>query len=534
MLDRHARMKEVRAVEEPHLREIAAFLRPDDRDFDAHVQRRRDDSPIFDITSILAVEDFVGGFFSQASSPMNRWGELSSGDDDLDKYQPVKSWLWRRTNQLLASAQPAVSSFYAEVPDWYGHICCFGWSPFYSAEKVGAGTFVDRAIPMNESFIDTDESGAINRHHREFNLTGAQAQEKFPGNTDVGRLKPHERAVFVHGVFPNPEFRPGRLGPDGQAFFAGYVSPDMPGFFVREGYYEFPYGIPRWKRRSGRPYPTSIGHMIRAEVVMVNEMERSNIVAAQFIAEPPVLAHEKATVLAADIEPNAVLYGTMNRENGKELLGVLDRHQNLPVALEYSEKKRETIRRACRWGIGGLLQRPQMTATEFLGFQEEDLKLMAPGLVRVQHEGLSSWFARRFNILDRAGLFEGDPPPQELVGKRLAIKYVSPLAKMLKVAEARGAMQFVNALLPIKQADPQSDVLDNIDMDAYAIVVHDGFTSDPSLLKDPRTRDAERAQRAAVQQEFAKLQAAEQAASIHATVAHADQAKTLAQGRTLQ
>jgi hypothetical protein len=536
ILKEHARMKAIRAIEEPHWREIAAFLRPDDRDFDAHVQRRRDDSPIFTIEPILAVEDFEGGFFSQASNPMNRWGDLGSGDEDLDKYQPVKAWMWRRSNQILGSFTPSVSAFYSEVSDWYAHICCFGWGGFYSDEVVGAGMFNDAAIPINESFIGRDAAGRVNRYHREFSLTGDQAKAKkeFRDNEALGRMKDEDRAVFVHAVFQNPDYRPGAIGPRGMAFTAAYVSPDLKEFYEPDGYYEFPYGCPRWRRRSGRPYPTGIGHTIRADVVMVNEMERSNLVAAQFIAEPTFLAHEKSDVLAADIEPNAVLYGTMNAENGKQLLGTLDRHQNLPVSLEYVQAKVATIRKAVRFGLTQLLQRPQMTATEFLGFQEEDLKLMGPGLVRVQNEGLSTIFARRYNMLDRAGLFDGDPPPPELVGKKLTIKYNSPLAKMMKVSEARGAMQFVNALLPIKTADPNSAVLDNIDMDAYAIVVHDGFTSDPSLLMDPKKRDAMRAQRAAAQQAIQQAQLASQVADVHATVAHANQAQTLSAQRRMQ
>lgn len=531
ILDEHWVMKEVRAIEEPIWRELAAVLRPDDRDFDAHVQRRRDDSPIYDIEPILAMEDFAGGFFSQATNPMNRWLEFSSGDEDLDKYQPVKAWMWRKASIVLASFSPGISAFYAEVPDWYGHIGVFGWSPFYTAEKVGAGRFIDVAIPINEAFIKRDADGAIIAIHREFNLTGEQAKHKFPGDPAIDALRDRDRFVFVHAVFPNPDYVPGRVGPTGMMFAAGYASPDVRDFFQRDGYYEFPYGCPSWKRRSGRPYPTGIGHTIRADVVMLNEIERSTIAAIQFAAEPPIMVHEKSDIRAADIEPNALLYGAMNQENGKQLLAYLERQQNVPETVAYAEKKRETIRKAVRFGLQQLLQRPQMTATEFLGFQEEDLKLFAPGLVRIQNEGLAPMVTRRFNMLDRAGvlhLWQGqpDPPPPELVGRPLQLRFVSPLAKMLKVQDARGAMQWLNALLPVAQLRP--DVLDNVNVDSFAVVVHDGFTSDPSILADPRQRDAARAQRAAQQQAMAKLQMADQAANIHATIAHANQAQTLA------
>jgi Bacteriophage head to tail connecting protein len=536
-LQRHQEMKEVRAIEEPHWRDIAWLLRPDDRDFDAHLQRRRDDTAIFDSSPLYALDDFVGGFFSQATNPENRWFELETPDLDLNKWQPVKAWLWRRTNQMLASFTPAVSPFYAEVPDWYAQIGAFGWSAMYSAERVGEGRITDRAIPIGEAFMDTDADGEVNEFDREFSLTGRQAKRKFAGAPAIADLKDTSRYVFVHAVWPNDDYRPGKIGLKGMKYCSCYVSPDVKDFYVgalaglEEGYYEFPYAPPRWKRRSGRVYPTGPGHTARADISMVNEMARSNLVAAQFAAEPPLLVHEKADVIAADIEPNAILYGTMNAENGKKLMDTLQRAQNLPVSLQMQEATRNNIRTAFRWGIMQLIaQRPQMTATEFLGFQEEDLKLMGPGLVRVQNEGLTNLIARRWRILDRAGAFDHDPPPPELAGQPLAVHYVSPLAKMMKVSEAKGALSWVNALLPYAQVRPE--ILDNVDGDNLAIVVHDGFTSDPSLITDPRKRDQARADRAAAQQSQLQMAAAEQAANIHATVSHAQQASTLAKQRT--
>ena len=67
-LDRHAEMKQLRAIEEPPWRDIAALFDPDDRDFDAHVQRRRDDSTIFDGTPCYALDNFAGGTFDQMTA----------------------------------------------------------------------------------------------------------------------------------------------------------------------------------------------------------------------------------------------------------------------------------------------------------------------------------------------------------------------------------------------------------------------------------------------------------------------------------
>src|SRR5579885_1186356 len=143
ILDRHQEMKDLRAIEEPHWRDIALVFRPDDRDFDAHIQRRRDDTAIFDSTQIYALDDFAGGIFGQLTNPANRWAELTLADKDLASYQPVKKWLWDTMTLIFASASEGVSRFYSEVPAWFANIGAFGFGTMYSEEVVGQERITD-------------------------------------------------------------------------------------------------------------------------------------------------------------------------------------------------------------------------------------------------------------------------------------------------------------------------------------------------------------------------------------------------------
>lgn len=532
-LDRHGEMRQERAIEEPHWRDIALLFRPDDRDFDAHVQRRRDDTAIFDATQIYALDNFAGGLFSQMTNPMNKWMGLGIADKDLEKYPPVKQWLFRHATKVLATFSDAVSPFYAEVPAWYSNIGAFGWGAMYSEELVGQAKIADRAIPIGESFIGTDAQGFVNEFHREFSLTGRQAK----GMRDTGgcwcddplisKTDDKARKVFVHSVWPNPDYVPGRLGQRGAQFLSAYVSPDASGFYREAFYYEMPFSVPFWNRRSGRAYPTGPGHIARSDAAMLQEMERSHIVAAQFAAEPVYLVHDKSVISAGDIEPNAVLYGTMNRDNGKQLIDTLERRSDIKLSLAQSEQRRNAIRQAFLFSILQLLNRPEMTATEFLGFSKEFLQLAAPNLVRIQQGGLSPLIARRFKILQRAGAIE--PPPPELAGHAINIEYVSPLDKLMKVAEAQGVQQWLGAILPICQVDPEA--VDNVDTDRTIAILADGFVTDPSVLRDPAVVAQRRQARAQAQAQAAKMQAIEQAANVGATVSHAQQAATLAKKR---
>lgn len=527
-LERHAEMKEIRAIEEPHWREIAMMIRPDDRDFDAHVQRRRDDSAIFDATPIYALDNFAGGIFSQLTNPMNRWFGLGIADKDLERWQPVAQWLYRHTDRLLATFTDAVSPFYSEVKPWLANLGAFGWSCMYNEEMPGEARIVDRSIPIGETFIATDALGFTTTVHREFSLNGRQAKQKFKTNYINGMNDDKHRYVFVHCVYPNPDYVPKAIGHKGAKYLSCYVSPDLQDFSRDGFYYELPYQIPQWNRRSGRPYPTGPGHLARADIAMLQDMERTHIVAGQFAAEPPLLVHDMSVITAADIEPNAVLYGTMNAESGKRIIDVLSRGTDVKLSMAQSEQRRNAIRQAFYFSVMQLMNRPEMTATEFLGFQKEMLQLMAPNLVQIQQGGLSPLIARRWNILMRAGQIE--PPPAELAGHEITVNYVSPLAKLMKVAEAQGVSQFLSAVAPVVQARPET--ADKLNGDRIIDILRDGLVSDPSVTVDDATVAKIRQARAQQQQQAIQLQAAEQAANIGATVSHAQQAATLAKKRT--
>ena len=91
VFSRQSEMERTRQTEEPAWRQNARLLRPDDNDFDdLTTDRERDDNEIFDSSGLYALEDHVGGLFSQATNPATRWFGIGLGDPDL-------AALWRRS-----------------------------------------------------------------------------------------------------------------------------------------------------------------------------------------------------------------------------------------------------------------------------------------------------------------------------------------------------------------------------------------------------------------------------------------------------
>lgn len=524
LITRHEDLANARRREEGDWRELAQILRPDDRDFEsASDVGGRNDADNFDATPLYALESFTGGMFGQLVNPANRWFELTVLEDpELARWQPVKEFFYAASNVLYGSISPGVSGFYAAAPQWIANVGAFGFGPFYQEEWVGRKAIIDLAFPIGEIYLDRDAARNVDTVHRAYPLTGRQWKSFFKGS--AAAVSDDASYKIIHAVYPNDDYREGASGPRGKPFLSCYCSPDIKDFEQRSGYWELPYHIPMWNPRARSAYATGPGHNQKADALGLNEMERSHLLAAQFAAEPPVMIDDESGLSAADIVPNAALYGAW--ANGKPAMGILERKQQVQLSLAQSEQRRNAIRAAFYYSIMQLVQRPQMTATEFLGFQEEMLKLMAHNLVRVQTGGLSPFIARRYRMLDRAG--QMPPPPPELANKHLSVEYTSPLAKLQKVAEGRGILQAQQAFEQMALTDP--GVRDYFDGDKAAPVVADAFTSIP-ILRDKRDVDAMRAARAQQQAQAVKLEQAGQIADVAATVSHAQQAKTLADKR---
>ena len=527
LLDVHSDLRNLRYYEEPQWREIAILMKPEEREIGyRNIDFRRVADEIFDSTALLALDEFEGGFFNQATNPADRWMTLTLPDKDLAKWGPVRQYLWQFGEAILNSASPSRSGFYVNVPACFGDMGCFGLGTMYSEEVQGADRYTDLAIPLSESFIDTDGQGNLTRFHREYPLYGRQAKAQF--GEAASHLQDRARYYIVHAVFKNPDYREGALGPQGMEWSSVYVSSDDDKFRMDKGYYEMPYHSIPWRLRSGRVWPIGPGHLTRPDVNMLNEMERSHIVAAQFAAEPALLLHDQSVLTAADIQPNATLYGSIN-EDGKPLVQAFSRNADVKLSLEQSQQRRVAIQNAFKFSLMQLLNRPQMTATEFLGQQQTQLQLLAPNLGRVHHFGLTPWVRRRARMLIRKGL--APMPPPEMHGQKVEVEFVSPLAKAMKAKTGQATMQWVSAIGQLQQLDPQGGAMDNVDTDGVAGILHDAFGPPPGAIRDPKAIAQIRSDRAQAMQQQTQISQAGDVANTAATAAHALQAATLSNGR---
>ena len=355
VLKRADPLRVMRALHEPTWQELADFLRPLRKEVgNRHLAKgQRRHQGIMDSSPILAREHFVSGIYGMMTNPANRWFELEvDGDPELGEHWAVKEWLEATTEIVSASFSPAVSGFYKQVVALYSDLSVFGTAVHYSAEIVGQERIYDACRSLGECLIATNDMDEVDLNYREFEFTTKQARDKW-GDKAPERIRMANDDTtmwkFVHAVEPNEAFdddpdRP--LSADNKPFTDHYVSVETKETVGEpDGFYEFPFQIPRWAVVAGETWGRGPGEVVLADIKSLNRQTQANLTAGHRAAEPPILAANKKRMGAGSIRltPNGVNYGGMSPE-GRPLIAPLGLTGNVPFALEMTDRTREGVK----------------------------------------------------------------------------------------------------------------------------------------------------------------------------------------------
>lgn len=520
-------MEAERALEEPNWRDLAQLFAPEQLGELSGSGRSRpeDFAEIVDATQLHAVEALSSGIFTDLTNPTNPWAAFTIEDQDLARFYPCKLWLEQVSAIVTGTLSPTRSKFYAQAPAWFADMAVFGFGTLATFERRDMRGFTDRVIPLHEMFLAHDHDDDLVRVHRRYVMTGRKARAAFPELSE--KLDPKAKVTIIHAVFLNPRQMPGKPGSLGARWLSVYLCKEDKEFCRKGFFYDLPYHVLEWSRRASRSYATGPASRARADVASLQVMEEAHMTAANFAARPPILSASEELIAATDVMPGQWVSGAVS-EGGKQLVQPLNLGGDIRLSAEMSKQKREHIREAFYFSAMMLVNRPQMTATEVLGYQEERMRAMAPNLTRIQVSGLSPLLFRRFEALARAGAIP-EPPP-ELEGQALAMDYLSPMARIQKATRGRAVLNTFGAAVQLAQGG-KPEVLDKIDGDATLDILHDSFGAEAAMLLPPAMVQQIRQARQQAQNQAAELEQTGQAVAIAAEASHAQQASTLASAR---
>jgi hypothetical protein len=524
-----------------HGREIADYFLPRRYKWLITPNQQNRGSPInqhiIDSTGVLANRNLASGLMSGKTSPTQPWFGMQFGNLDSTQTSPISLWLAEveRILRLVFSE----SNFYTSIAQWYYDLTTFGTAILLIYEDFE--NVINCRVPcFGEYYVDLDGRYRPTIAGFEYTQTIRQVVDEFGIENCSDAVKqafklPNgagltREIVVAQMIEPNNDGRNFGISSDfafRECFWewGGTTSPQnrsgYDGFLRKTGYHEQMNITCRWDIVSNDPYGRSPAMDALGDQKQLQLESKRKAQAIDKMVNPPLIADIQLKNKPASLLPGGMTYVTGFASSGRPgIASVYD--TKFPVneitedLNEIRERLKYTFYNHLFQPISQFETRSNITAVEIQQRKAESLIMLGPVFERVDNEGLRPIVERVYSIGSRAGIFP--PPPPEIAGKELTVKFVSML-KLAEDATNAAAIQEVLALGGnLAGVDPSA--MDNIDID-YAIEKFSSLkNNDPRLIRSPAQLQAIRAQRA---QQQAQAQQADQAQKL------AMGAKTLSQ-----
>ena len=466
---------------------------------------------IWDGTPEEAAQMLSAALGGLLTNPSANWFRLELADGERSISDGAGAWLTEVTRLMLQAFLDPTTGFQNEVNAFYMDLPVFGWGVFWSENRMGEGLRF-RALSPAQCAIAENAAGQVDTLVRRYTLTASQLLEEFGTavSNDVKRAAakdPQKQFGVTHLVMPRGKLPPDATDrntfaapvtaqktasgshdpsvPDRHPFISVYYETAKKHLLHSGGYFELPFQVPRWSKRSGEVYGRGPGHAALPDIRVLNAVAAAQLTAAEKQADPPLLVPDDGVLGKINTHSGGITYYTP---------GHGDRITPLPVAvnLEVMEaiilKRQEAIRRAFLNDRIQFAGGPQMTATEVAARERKQMLVLGPVLGRLQSEFLGPLVSRVFSLLHRSGKLP--EAPEYLRGRETQARYVSPIARAQKQGEAESFATAMSFIMPIVQANPE--VMANFDGDAIVRDTQDTFGYPQKYLRDKAVVEKER------------------------------------------
>lgn len=534
-------LRDVRITWEPAWRDICNQMIPYRAVWASDQDRGRGDKKegrIINNTPVRALNTLAAGMMAGITSPARQWFDLTIADRDLAKSKKVKQYLNDSRRRIEAMFQ--TSNWYNALSNGVyldlgaiGTSCMFEEETTPGLELRGDELHLKpqihfRPLPIGEYYLDIDHNGEVDTCFRELTLTVRQIVKKFGIDKVSAELKrqydmgnTHVSHTVIHAIYPNDEYREGRIGHAGKKFKSCWWERngrDKNSFLRVGGYDDFPVLAPRWFTRPGDVYGRGPGWEVRGDCRSLQHMERKILQITDKIVSPPMIATgniQRMSLLPGDI--THIPKGTEFRFEPAMTISP----QALDAATAHVTRHERRIDEAMYVHLWQSLisdsRNMRPTATEVEAKRQEVMLMLGPLLENLDNGLLEPAVERTYQILQKRGALP--EPPEELEGHELQVGFISIMHQMQKATGLSSLRTFVGEISQFAQAKPEA--LDKIDADAvvneYARITGvppDVVRSDKEVDED-RKAQAEAAQ--AKEQGEAMLSATEGARNLGQT-----------------
>lgn len=509
---REASMRASRSEIEPIVRDISQLTQPARSRFmpmDGATKRRRAVSPSMrDGHGTRASRILQNGLNSGLSSPSRVWFKLKLSDKDMMQSYATKAWLQSVERVMMDFFQ--ATNFYEAVKTGYGELGLFGTEAAFMESHWRAG-MVTHPLTFGEYWIAEGDDARPDTLMRHAPMTAMQMVSRFVADKfESDKLNWDRVSIAVRNAYdtsnydrvfdvmhlcePNPAWDAKRLGVAGKPWRSVFweKNADAGRLLSVEGCYEQPFYAARWETvGGGDPWGQGPGWDALADLRALQHNVKRYGDGTDLALKPPLVGPTLKIKLAAGsytatsqvdrdgIKPvYTVPYQALDmlRQDLPRIYGKIDEAFSVDLFMAITE-------------MDGVQPR---NGAEIFSRNEEKLTQLGPVIERVNVEKLGVAIDRTFGIVNRLGMVP--PAPPEMQGQELQVDYVSILAQAQRavgLSTVERSLGFIGNLSAVYPG-----IGDNIDSDAVAVDYWERVGAPMSGLRDPKDRDAMRADRA--------------------------------------
>lgn len=432
---------------ESQWQDIANYTLPSRDFYNSYAPGSKRNTKIFDITGIYANEQLAGWIHGSSGSSQSEWFALGI-EGKKAPGRSLQIWLDNAKNTLHDIFNNVGGGFSTQLHEYYLELVAFGNGIFY--EEFVDGRIVFRCFPLADCYFTENAWGVVDTMYRRTRWTAKSAYQYFGENSsDFIKEKfasdPMAIIEIVHCVEP----RIGKTIVGGyktnKPWASYYVDVKGQTLLDEGGYDMFPYQVGRWSKRSGEEAGFGPGGSALPSVKMVNRMMEVSIRGIEKLVDPPLLVPDDGVIQNITLQPGGInVYRA-----GSDKIEPLVTNTRPEIAMQAIEGVQSSIMRQYYVDWLQIRQGQPLTATETIDNRDKSMRLMAPIVARDESEFRGPLIKRVLYMAMQNDLIP--PPPDEIAGQKIRIKYISQMAQAQRMGEMDSivrTIQFGNLLSP--------------------------------------------------------------------------------------
>lgn len=505
----------------PHWQEISRVLMPRNGRFITTDRNKGDKRhhEIYDNTGSRSLKILGAGMMAGASSPARKWFKLETPDQDLNRFKPVKMWLDSVEDLMMAVF--ARSNTYRFLHQSYEELGGFGTHANIIMPDYH-NVIHNHSLTIGEYALATDFKGNVTTLYREFQKTVGETIKEF-GKDNVSKtcLRLYEQGELqspvqiVHAIEPRADRDRRFLDDLNMPYESSYWEhgSDEEKFLRVSGFEQFRCTCPRWATNGGDVYGHSPGMESLGDMRQLQQENLRKGQAIDFQSNPPLQVPLSMMGRETERFPGGINY-VDSTGNNAGIRSMFEVNLDINALREDIMDVRQRINASFYADMFLMLANAtdtRMTATEVAERHEEKLLMLGPVIERLHNELLEPLINITFKTMADADILP--PPPEELEGMDLKVVFVSMLAQAQRSVGVNSMGRFMNEVTAFAANTGNPSVLDKVDSDVWVDELANQLGVDPALVIDTQEANGVREQRAAMQAQQAKMDAAQQQAA---------------------